>query len=86
MRSSFIAVVISAALLLIGCSSSPAASLAPVTLRLGYFPNVTHAAAVVGVAKGIYQDALAAIDKLEMKDDAKALFVGDVARSVFKLA
>ena len=28
------------------------------TLRLGYFPNVTHAAAVVGVAKGFYTDKL----------------------------
>jgi len=32
-----------------------------------------------------HQDALAAIDKLGLKDDAKALFVGDAARSVFKL-
>ena len=28
------------------------------TLRLGYFPNVTHAAAVLGVANGTFQDAL----------------------------
>jgi sulfonate transport system substrate-binding protein len=31
-----------------------------VTLRLGYFPNVTHAAAVAGVEKGIFADALGA--------------------------
>jgi len=30
----------------------------PVTLRLGYFPNVTHAAAIVGVEKGIFADKL----------------------------
>jgi len=30
----------------------------PVTLRLGYFPNVTHAPAIVGVQKGIFQKAL----------------------------
>ena len=29
-----------------------------VTLRLGYFPNVTHATALVGVEKGIFADAL----------------------------
>ncbi len=29
-----------------------------VTLRLGYFPNVTHATALVGVAKGIFADKL----------------------------
>jgi len=28
------------------------------TLRLGYFPNVTHAPALVGLAEGIYEDAL----------------------------
>ncbi|MGH9004338.1 MAG: ABC transporter substrate-binding protein, partial [Acidimicrobiia bacterium] len=27
-------------------------------LRLGYFPNVTHAAAVAGVEKGIFADKL----------------------------
>ena len=32
-----------------------------------------------------YQDALAAIDNLGLKDDAKALFVGGAAKSVFKL-
>jgi NitT/TauT family transport system substrate-binding protein len=30
----------------------------PVTLRLGYFPNVTHAPAIVGVQTGIFQKAL----------------------------
>ena len=31
----------------------------PVTLRLGYFPNVTHAPAIVGVDEGIFEEALA---------------------------
>jgi sulfonate transport system substrate-binding protein len=31
-----------------------------VALRLGYFPNVTHAAAVAGVEKGIFAEALGA--------------------------
>ena len=30
----------------------------PVTLRLGYFPNVTHATAIVGVEQGIFQEKL----------------------------
>ena len=30
----------------------------PVTLRLGYFPNITHATALVGVEKGIFSQAL----------------------------
>ena len=28
------------------------------TLRLGYFPNVTHAPAIIGVQEGIFEDAL----------------------------
>jgi NitT/TauT family transport system substrate-binding protein len=35
-----------------------AASSDPVTLRLGYFPNVTHAAALVGTEGGFIEDAL----------------------------
>jgi NitT/TauT family transport system substrate-binding protein len=31
---------------------------APVTVRLGYFPNITHAPAIVGVEKGFFQQAL----------------------------
>gem|GEM_PF-62063 len=42
--------------------SSAAAAAGPSTaadtLRLGYFPNVTHAAAVLGVKDGTFQDAL----------------------------
>src|SRR5439155_14868321 len=44
-----------AAGLLAGCGSSKSsASSGPVTLRLGYFPNVTHATALVGVANGLF--------------------------------
>jgi sulfonate transport system substrate-binding protein len=35
------------------------ASSEPVTLRLGYFSNVTHATALVGVGKGIFKEHLA---------------------------
>ncbi len=37
-----------------GSAGSPA----PVTVRLGYFPNVTHAPAIIGVEKGFFQQAL----------------------------
>jgi len=48
---------------LAGTSAGTAASGAGLTggadtLKLGYFPNVTHAAAVLGVANGTFQDAL----------------------------
>ena len=36
----------------------------PVTVRLGYFPNITHATAIVGVEGGYFQKALGA-DKLQ---------------------
>ena len=39
-----------------------------VTLRLGYFPNVTHASAIVGVEGGIFQDKLGSNVKLIAPD------------------
>ena len=66
------AVVVVAGLVLAGCgssggsagSTSGSASAGAGTLRLGYFANVTHAAAVLGVADGSFQKALGAT-KLE---------------------
>ncbi|MEO8696282.1 MAG: ABC transporter substrate-binding protein, partial [Acidimicrobiales bacterium] len=57
-----------------GGSSTPAATdasgaagtEAATTVRLGYFPNVTHATAIVGVEKGIFAERLGA-NKLEPK-------------------
>ncbi len=37
----------------------------PVTLRLGYFPNVTHASALVGIEGGIFEENLGANVTLE---------------------
>jgi sulfonate transport system substrate-binding protein len=53
------------ALLLVACSAGPAANSDPVALRLGYFPNLTHAAAVVGIANGTFADALGSTVSLE---------------------
>ena len=39
---------------------------APTTVRLGYFPNVTHATAIVGTEKGIFAEKLGA-NKLDTK-------------------
>jgi len=46
-----------------GASSKPSE---PVTVHLGYFPNVTHASALVGVEGGIFQKALGT-DKLALQ-------------------
>jgi NitT/TauT family transport system substrate-binding protein len=41
-----------------GASGTAPASAEHVTLRLGYFPNITHATALVGVENGIFAKAL----------------------------
>lgn len=43
---------------LAACAGSPARGGDGVTLRLGYFPNVTHATAIVGVERGIFEEKL----------------------------
>lgn len=59
-----------------GCGSKGAASAGgatsgaggkPETLRLGYFPNVTHAQPIVGLANGTFAQELGANVKLETK-------------------
>jgi NitT/TauT family transport system substrate-binding protein len=39
----------------------------PVTVRLGYFPNVTHAPAIVGVEDGLFAKAIGSENTLETK-------------------
>ncbi|MDQ1723674.1 MAG: sulfonate transport system substrate-binding protein [Frankiaceae bacterium] len=43
------------------CGQKNAAGSAPTELRLGYFPNVTHAAALIGVEKGFIQAKLGTV-------------------------
>lgn len=60
-----VALTLSLALIAAACGSSTSnASSAPVTVRLGYFPNLTHAPALVGVAQGIFAKDLGQ-DKLD---------------------
>jgi NitT/TauT family transport system substrate-binding protein len=44
----------------LGCASQTPAPLvrAPITIRVGYFPNITHAQAMIGIADGTFQRAL----------------------------
>jgi sulfonate transport system substrate-binding protein len=48
-----------------GAVATPTTSGEKVTLRLGFFPNITHATALVGVDKGIFADKLGPNVKLE---------------------
>lgn len=56
----------------------------PVTLRLGYFPNFTHAQAIVGLARGTFQQALGSSVTIDSKtfnagpDEITALFAGQI--------
>ena len=47
------------ALALTGCAPASGAATEPVTeVRLGYFANVTHAPALIGLSEGLFEDAL----------------------------
>jgi len=62
--------MIAAVVLLVvaGCSSSGApAAQGPVTLRVGYFPNITHSQALIGVARGDFQKAVGQNVTLDVK-------------------
>ncbi len=60
-------VAVATAALLSGVTAAGAAkSSEPVTLRLGYFPNITHASAIVGVEEGIFAEKLGSNVSLEL--------------------
>jgi NitT/TauT family transport system substrate-binding protein len=74
MRRVTTAAMISAALLLVGCaSSSPSGSAtnsnagggSPVTVRLGFLSNITHASALVGLKEGFFSKALGSAGTLK---------------------
>jgi NitT/TauT family transport system substrate-binding protein len=68
------------AVVLGGCGAAAAPSAGPLTLRLGYFPNVTHATAIAGVATGIFAEELGAGVTL----DARTFNAGpDVVEAIF---
>jgi NitT/TauT family transport system substrate-binding protein len=79
MRRAAFAAMIAAALLLAGCSSSVSSSSTantgsgstttsdapPVTVRLGFLTNVTHASALVGLKEGFFAKALGSAGTLQ---------------------
>src|ERR1700693_892695 len=63
-----IAAVLLSGLVAATSAAGPSATAAPstTTLRLGYFPNVTHAPALVGVESGLFQQDLGSGVKLSL--------------------
>jgi NitT/TauT family transport system substrate-binding protein len=83
--SRIIALLALFALVLVGCGSqSTNSSNGPVTVNLGYYPNLTHAVALVGVERSTFQNALGPNVKLQSKifnagpAEIEALFAGAV--------
>src|SRR5437588_5578491 len=72
------------AVALVGCGSQSSSNNGPVTVNLGYFPNLTHAVALVGVERGTFKSVLGSNVKLETKTfnagpaEIEALFAGDI--------
>jgi len=68
----------------VGCASPGASVKGPVTMRVGYFPNITHSQALVGVARGDFQKALGSNVTLDVKifnagpSVIEALFAGQI--------
>jgi NitT/TauT family transport system substrate-binding protein len=67
-----------------GSASGGGSSTEPVTLRLGHFPNLTHATAIVGIERGIFKQNLGSNVTLETKQynagpaAVEALFAGAI--------
>ncbi len=75
--------LIGALALAMGCNA-PSAPAGVTLIRVGYFPNITHAQAVIGVADGTFQRALGENVKLDVKifnagpSAIEALFAGQL--------
>lgn len=71
-------------LLVAGCGSSSTGGNGQVTLNLGYFPNLTHTVALVGVGRGTFQQELGAKVALQTKTfnagpaEIQALLAGSI--------
>ena len=67
---------------LVSCSTTPSSS--TLTVRVGYFPNITHAQAVIGIADGTFARALSSNVTIDPKifnagpSVIEALFAGQI--------
>jgi len=65
---SLVSIVLSLVLVGCGAQDAPSAAGGPITVRMGYFPNITHSQALVGLARGDFQRALG--DKVTLQATA----------------
>jgi len=71
-------------LLASGCSSPQATGQGVTVLRVGYFPNIPHAQALIGLARGDFQDELGPQVRIETfqfnagPSAIEALFAGEI--------
>lgn len=67
LRNSKFLLILLALLALIGCTSrdSSTGGEGPLVVRLGYFPNITHSQALIGLASGDFQQALGPAVRIE---------------------
>ncbi len=84
-RLGLVVLAITASVVVSACGSATASQSSdtgPVTLRLGYLPNLTHAGAIVGVDKGFFRQALGSRVTLKTQtfnagpDEVTAMFGG----------
>ena len=83
MSRSVLPIPLLAVLLAFGCGSQTT-NAGPVTLRVGYFPNVTHSQAVIGIADGTFARAFGDQAKIDAKvfnagpSAVEAMFAGQL--------
>lgn len=80
-------VLIGVAILLASCQKAiqkNGSSVSVKTVRVGYFPNITHSQAIVGLKKGFFRDVLRQDVKIDSKtfnagpEEIEALFAGEI--------
>lgn len=74
-------------IVLVACAPSPGTPLdggPPATIRVGYFPNITHSQALIGIANGAFQQSFGARARIDPKifnagpSEIEALFAGEI--------
>jgi NitT/TauT family transport system substrate-binding protein len=74
-------------IVLVACAPPPGTPLdgaPPVTIRVSYFPNITHSQALIGIANGAFQQSLGARARIDPKifnagpSEIEALFAGEI--------